>query len=183
MKFPQTLLAGRRSFRPDPSSPKASVHLRNSHTVSGLQTSPWRRPGLRSIANSRKILTYAIIRDTVGYRSDAVHRHIALCGRAWISLFVNPSARCRNKQVATSGCFAAHPDVAARTAGTNASGNHVTPSNGAARAALSIKRRCDVLLPSLARHVNARFCCENHFTKLFSRQAYTTSRFCRPAFI
>jgi hypothetical protein len=35
-------------------------------------------------------------------------------------------------QVATSGCFAAHPDVAARTAGTNASGNHVTPSEGAA---------------------------------------------------
>jgi hypothetical protein len=28
--------------------------------------------------------------------------------------------------------FAAHPDVAARTAGTNASGNRVTPSKGAA---------------------------------------------------
>ena len=27
-----------------------------------------------------------MIRDTVGYRSHAVHGHIGLCGRAWISL-------------------------------------------------------------------------------------------------
>jgi hypothetical protein len=31
--------------------------------------------------------------------------------------------------------------------------------------------------------LNARFCCENHFTKLFLRKVYTTSRFCRPTLI
>jgi hypothetical protein len=55
MKFPQTLRAAHRSSRPDRQSPRASVHLRNSHTVSGLLTSAWRRPSPRSITNSLKI--------------------------------------------------------------------------------------------------------------------------------
>jgi hypothetical protein len=62
------------------------------------------------------------MRGTVGYRSHAVHGHIALCGRAWISLEIQARNAETNK-VATSGCFAAHPDVAARTA---------TPREGAA---------------------------------------------------
>src|ERR1700730_7325637 len=133
MKFPQTLPAAHRSFRPDPSSPKASVHLRNSHTVSGLPTSPRRRPGLRSIANSRKICpTHHYARPgrlpfTCGTRTYSAWR-------ARLDFARNPSAHAETNKVATSGCSAAHADVAARTAGTNASGKHVTPSEGAASA-------------------------------------------------